>query len=42
MLEQPKRQKSQGLALTVNQQATCESRESPETIRETIVRVILV
>lgn len=34
MLEQPERQNPQGFAQTVNQQATCESRESSETTRQ--------
>ena len=35
MLETPKRQNPQGLALTDNQQATCESRKPSETICRT-------
>jgi len=34
MLEYPERQNPQGFAQTDNQQATCESRESPETTRQ--------
>ena len=41
MLETPKRRKSKGLALTDNQQATCESRESSETIRGTLILVMI-
>ena len=37
MLEQPERRSPQGLAQTVNQQATCKSRETSETTRQDLI-----